>query len=109
MVKLGDTPVVPPKSNRKDPWDYDKELYKQRNQVERWEKRRNTGKKAVQKMNVICQVDRWKKRMMPQGSGQVERLFRRIKRFRRIFTRYDKLDVIFLTFVYFALIVDALM
>ena len=28
-------PVVPPKSNRKDPWDYDKELYKQRNQVER--------------------------------------------------------------------------
>ncbi|NBI69429.1 IS5 family transposase [Pseudoflavonifractor sp. 60] len=70
-VKLGYTPVVPPKSNRKDPWDYDKELYKQRNQV--------------------------------------ERLFRRIKRFRRIFTRYDKLDVIFLTFVYFALIVDALM
>ncbi len=51
--------------------DYDKELYKQRNQV--------------------------------------ERLFRRIKRFRRIFTRYVKLDVIFLTFVYFALAVDALM
>jgi transposase len=41
--------------------------------------------------------------------NQVERLFRRIKRFRCIFTRYDKLDVIFLTFVYFALIVDALM
>ena len=70
-VELGYTPVVPPKSNRKDPWDYDKELYKQRNQV--------------------------------------ERLFRRIKRFRRIFTRYDKLDVIFLAFVYFALIIDALM
>ena len=34
---------------------------------------------------------------------------RRIKRFRRIFTRYDKLDVIFLTFVYFALMVDTLM
>ena len=34
--------------------------------------------------------------------------FRRIKRFRRIFTRYEKLDVIFLSFVYFALIVDAL-
>ena len=56
---------------RKEQWDYDKELYKQRNQV--------------------------------------ERLFRRLKRFRRIFTRYDKLDVVFLAFVYFALIVDALM
>ena len=70
-VDLGYIPVVPPKSNRKNPWDYDKQLYKQRNQV--------------------------------------ERLFRRIKRFRRIFTRYDKLDVIFLSFVYFALIFDALM
>ena len=70
-VELGYIPVVPPKSNRKNPWDYDRQLYKQRNQV--------------------------------------ERLFRRIKRFRRIFTRYDKLDVIFLAFVYLALIVDALM
>ena len=41
--------------------------------------------------------------------NQVERLFRRIKRFRRIFTRYDKLDVIFLAFIYFALVFDALM
>ena len=64
-------PIVPPKSNRKNPWSYDKQLYKQRNQV--------------------------------------ERLFRRLKRFRRIFTRYDKLDIIFLTFVYLALIVDTLM
>jgi hypothetical protein len=24
-------PIVPPKTNRKDPWDYDKELYKRRN------------------------------------------------------------------------------
>ena len=47
--------------------------------------------------------------MVPPKRNQVERLFRRIKRFRRIFTRYDKLDVIFLAFVYFALIVDALM
>ena len=70
-MELGYVPVVPPKSNRNHPWNYDKQLYKQRNQV--------------------------------------ERLFRRIKRFRRIFTRYDKLDVIFLAFVYFALIVDALM
>ena len=64
-VALGYIPVVPPKSNRKNPWDYDKQLYKQRNQV--------------------------------------ERLFCRLKRFRRIFTRYDKLDTIFLPFIYFAL------
>jgi len=70
-VELGYVPVVSPKSNRKNPWEYDKELYRQRNQV--------------------------------------ERLFRRLKRFCRIFTRYDKLDIIFLSFVYFALVVDALM
>ena len=70
-MDLGYVPVVPPKSNHKNPWDYNKQLYQQRNQV--------------------------------------ERLFRRLKRVRRIFTRYDKLDVIFLAFVYFALIVDALM
>ena len=64
-MELGYIPVVPPKSNRKNPWDYDRQLYRQRNQVEGL--------------------------------------------FRRIFTRYDKLDVIFLAFVYFALIVDALM
>ena len=28
-------PIVPPKSNRKNPWSYDKQLYKQRNKVER--------------------------------------------------------------------------
>jgi len=70
-VELGYILVVPPKSSRKNPWEYDKELYKQRNQV--------------------------------------ERLFRRLKRFRRIFTRYDKLDIIFLSFIYFAFMVDALM
>ena len=44
-----------------------------------------------------------------QTTQSGEKLFRRLKRFRRIFTRYDKLDVVFLSFVYFALIVDALM
>ncbi|MDR1986420.1 MAG: transposase, partial [Treponema sp.] len=29
------SPVVPPKKNRKDPMEYDQELYKQRNEVER--------------------------------------------------------------------------
>jgi len=28
-------PVVPPKSNRLDPWQYDRELYKKRNEIER--------------------------------------------------------------------------
>lgn len=34
-VEQGFIPVVPPKSNRKEPWQYDKELYKRRNEVER--------------------------------------------------------------------------
>ena len=36
------------------------------------------------------------------------RLFRRLKGFRRIFSRFDKLDVMFLAFLHFALIVEAL-
>ena len=67
---MGFTPVVPPNPNRLKPWEYDKELYKRRNEV--------------------------------------ERLFRRLKGFRRVFTRFDKLDVMFLAFVVFALIVIAL-
>jgi len=67
---LGYDPVVPPNPNRLKPWEYDKELYKKRNEI--------------------------------------ERLFRRLKGFRRIATRYDKLDVIFLAFIVFALIVEAL-
>ena len=27
--------VIPPKSNRREPWEYDRELYKQRNLIER--------------------------------------------------------------------------
>ena len=34
-LDLGFTPVVPPKSNRLSPWDYDKAMYRRRNQVER--------------------------------------------------------------------------
>lgn len=67
---LGFLPVVPPNPNRKEPWDYDTELYKRRNEV--------------------------------------ERLFRRLKAYRRIFTRYDKLDVIFLGCITFALIIEGL-
>ena len=32
----GHPPVVPPKSNRAKPWEYDKETYKKRNIVERF-------------------------------------------------------------------------
>ena len=40
--------------------------------------------------------------------NEVERLFRRLKGFRRIFSRFDKLDLVFIAFIYFALIVEAL-
>ncbi|MBI5411654.1 IS5/IS1182 family transposase, partial [Candidatus Peregrinibacteria bacterium] len=39
---------------------------------------------------------------------EAERLFRRLKGFRRVFSRFDKLDIIFSFFVFFALIFDAL-
>ena len=40
--------------------------------------------------------------------NEVERLFRRLKGFRRIFSRFEKLDVMFIAFIHFALIVEAL-
>lgn len=33
--RQGAEAVIPPKSNRKEPWDYDRELYRERNLVER--------------------------------------------------------------------------
>jgi transposase len=69
-LDLGFTPVVPPKSNRINPWEYDRAMYRKRNEV--------------------------------------ERLFRRLKGFRRIFSRFDKLDVMFTAFIHFALIAEAL-
>ena len=38
----------------------------------------------------------------------MERLFRRLKGYRRIFSRFDKLDVVFTFFIHFALIVEVL-
>ena len=35
VAECGYVAVVPPKSNRKEPWDYDEELYQRRNEVER--------------------------------------------------------------------------
>ncbi len=40
--------------------------------------------------------------------NEIERLFRRLKSFRRVFTRFDKLDALYLGFVCLALIVEAL-
>ena len=40
--------------------------------------------------------------------NEVERLFRRIKAYRRVFTRYDKLDVMFAAFISVALICEHL-
>ena len=40
--------------------------------------------------------------------NEVERLFRRLKGFRRVFSRFDKLDVMFMAFIHFALIFEAL-
>jgi len=70
VFDLGMVPVVPPKENRVSIWEYDREMYKKRNEV--------------------------------------ERLFRRLKGFRRIFSRFEKLDVVFRFFINFALIMDKL-
>jgi transposase len=70
VLELGFTPIVPPLQTRRDPWKYDRLMYRRRNEI--------------------------------------ERLFRRLKGFRRIFSRFDKLDVMFTAFIHFALIVEAL-
>ncbi|WP_367065164.1 IS5 family transposase [Oryzisolibacter sp. LB2S] len=69
-LDLGYIPVVPPLRTRVEPWEYDREMYKRRNEV--------------------------------------ERLFRRLKGFRRIFTRFEKLDIMFLGFISFVLVADGL-
>jgi transposase len=40
--------------------------------------------------------------------NEIARLFRRLKRFRRLFSRFEQLDVMFIAFINFALIVDGL-
>ena len=46
-------------------------------------------------------------RELDKRRNEVERLFRRLKGFRRLFSRFEKLDVIFLGFIVFVLIFDA--
>ena len=61
IVKMGAIPVIPPRSNRKDLYDYDEHLYKERHLVE-------------------CFINK-------------------IKHFRRIFSRFDKLATRYLGFL----------
>ena len=48
------------------------------------------------------------KKELYKRRNEIERLFRRLKGFRRIFSRFDKLDLMFIAFIYFALIAEAL-
>ena len=54
--------VIPPKSNRKEPWEYDKELYRERNLI--------------------------------------ERVFNKLKHWRKIATRYDRRSIYILSALY---------
>lgn len=65
-VRKGIEPVVPPKSNFRNPWRYNRNIYLYRNEI--------------------------------------ERLFNRLKNFRRIATRYDKLDTSYSGFILLGLI-----
>jgi transposase len=54
----------------------------------------------------VNRVVPWKySKKLYKKRNEVERLFRRLKGFRRVFTRYDKLDIMFVAFVTFALVV----
>jgi transposase len=54
-------------------------------------------------------IDAWTyDRELYKRRNEIERLFRRLKGFHRIFSRFEKLDVMYTAFIYFALIVDAL-
>lgn len=52
-------------------------------------------------------IDPWAyDRILCKRRNEVARFFRRIKRFRRAFTRYHKLDIVFAGFILFAMIFD---
>jgi transposase len=48
------------------------------------------------------------KKALYRKRNEIERLFRRLKGFRRIFSRFDKPDLVFSAFIYFALVIEAL-
>lgn len=47
-------------------------------------------------------------RRLYRQRNRIERLFRRLKAWRRVFTRYDKLDAMFAAFITVVLIAEAL-
>ncbi|GHS94635.1 hypothetical protein FACS1894107_14720 [Planctomycetales bacterium] len=47
-------------------------------------------------------------RKLYRRRNEVERYFRKIKGFRRVFTRYDKLDTVYSAFVMFTMICELL-
>ena len=67
ILELGMMPVIPPRSNRKEPADYDRHLYRERHLVECF-------------INSIS----WA-----------------MKHYRRIFSRFEKLDTRYLGFLHF--------
>ena len=64
ILERGMTPVIPPRSNRKEPQEYDARLYRERHPAE-------------------CFINE-------------------IKQYRRIFSRFEKLDTRYLGFLHFA-------
>jgi len=46
------------------------------------------------------------KKELYRRRNEIERLFRRLKGFRRIFSRFDKLDLVFIAFIYFVLVFE---
>jgi transposase len=73
-------------------------------------------RKAVRKLGYKPVVPPKKNRVVPwkyskkmyKKRNEVERLFRNLKEFRRIFTRYDKLDDMFMGFITFGLVIMGL-
>jgi transposase len=61
------------------------------------------GAAQVQPLGPVDVQQAWYRRR-----NEIERLFRRLKGFRRIFSRFDKLDVMFMGFLCFVLIVEAI-
>jgi len=51
---------------------------------------------------------KWEYDRARKRRDEVKRFFRSLEGFRRIFSRFDKLDVVYLFFIHFALIMDAL-
>ena len=53
-------------------------------------------------------VQPWRlKKELYRRRNETERLFRRLKGFRRIFSRFDKLTLVFIAFIYFFLVIEA--